>query len=265
MKTIIVTGTPGTGKTTLAKKLSEIMKFAYIDANKVIATSRSDAGYIASLHGYSKKRVFVLTPGVNLELFKPMNRENVRRMLGIDNKCRMILFVGRIEPLKGIDVLLYALKILMDKNPKINICLYIVGRQSKESGRLRQVLKLLNISKNVNFAGKKNQSELPFYYNASEIAILPSQYESFGIAALEAMACGVPVITTDVTGIATLFDESHHPLVTSAGNPVLLAKKIEHLLDNKKEYQRLSTEVLKKAKSLSWEQVADKFSSMTID
>lgn len=217
------------------------------EADKVIATSKTDAQYISALYDYPLEKVFILTPGVDLNLFKPEEKKR-------NNKN--ILFVGRIKPLKGIDVLLYSLKIL-----KMNVSLTIVGSGDKEIKRLKEIKKILKIKIPVNFVGKKTQAELPDYYNASDVVVMPSQYESFGIAALEAMACGVPVITTDVTGISTLFDEDH-PLITSASNPVLLAEKIENLLDNKKDYERLSKEVLEKAQKLSWDIIAGKFESI---
>lgn len=218
-------------------------------ADKVIATSKTDAQYISSLYEYPPEKVFVLTPGVDLELFKPEKRKR-------NNKN--ILFVGRIEPLKGIDVLLYSLKIL-----NINTSLTIVGSGNKEIKRLKEIIKILKIRIPVHFVGKKTQRELPDYYNSADIVVIPSQYESFGIAVLEAMACGVPVITTDVSGISTLFDEDH-PLITSASNPILLSEKIEYLLTDKEEYLKLKKEVLNKAKNLSWDTVAEKFEKIMV-
>ncbi len=264
-------------KNLVARDESEREDFARIKAemkllkkaDKVIATSSTDATYISSLYMFPLKKIFVLTPGVNLEIFKPADVADAKRMIGTDPKSRVILFVGRIEPLKGIDVLLYSLKILVEHSPKLKLCLVIVGGEniarrdkwSKELKRLFGIAKLLKIAPFVRFVGKKKQQDLPSYYNASEVVVMPSQYESFGIVALEAMACGVPVITTDVSGISHLFDDSRssHSLITSAGNPILLSRKIKNLLINKKEYEKLSAEVLNKAKALSWDGVADRF------
>lgn len=232
-------------------------------ADKIIATSSIDKDYIQTLYNCPARKISILVPGVNLNLFKPVNKEKAKKVVKTDLKKRLILFVGRIVPSKGIDVLLFALKILFHKNPACNLCLWIVGgeekKHPKELKRLSVIRELLNLTTCVKFAGRKSQSELPFYYNASELVILPSQYESFGIIALEAMACGIPVITTDVTGVSGLFDQKHNSLITSACNPLKLAKKMDNLLTNKKEYKKVSRVVLKSVRDLSWESAADKF------
>lgn len=235
-------------------------------SDQIIATSNSDLDYIHTLYDCPLEKIAVLTPGVNLKLFKPIEKAFAKKIIKADPKHKLILFVGRIEPLKGIDVILYAIKILLQKRSNLPLCLWIVGGGSvnskKERKYLERMRKLLKLTTYVRFVGKKSRTKLPYYYNAAEIVLLPSQYESFGITAIEAMACGVPVITTDATGISGLLDKNHHILLTSAGNPIGLAKKIENLLTNKKEYQRISKGVLEKVQNLSWENMADKFISI---
>lgn len=228
--------------------------------DKIIATSESDLEYIHNLYGAPLKKIALLSPGVNLKLFKPMNKLTAKEVIKANPDHKIILFVGRIEPLKGLDVLLYAIKILAQRNPKLRFCLWIVGStRSEEVIRLNELKMLLGIHAYVKFVGQKNRAQLPYYYNAAEVVVMPSQYESFGMAALEAMACGIPVIITDVTGISNILGKKHHPLLTSASNPILLAKKIKNLLSNKIEHQQMSEEVLKKVQNLGWDKVADKF------
>lgn len=234
-------------------------------ADKVIATSDADAKYLLTLYHTSPTKLFILSPGINHELFKPIEKIQAKKTIGANPKHKLILFVGRIKPLKGLDVLLYALKILIHKNPDLKFCLWIVGgKKGVESERLKKIRKLLQISTFVKFVGEKRQEELPFYYNAAEMVIMPSQYESFGIAALEAMACGIPVIATDVTGVSDLFNEKQASLITSASNPILLAEKISNLLSDEAQRKKLSEEVLSKVKNLSWKKAAAKFEDMRI-
>lgn len=233
--------------------------------DKIITTSVRDARYLATLYSCPEEKISVLMPGINLKIFSPQDKIKAKQIICARPDHKLILFVGRIEPLKGIDVLLYAMKILFE-NPRLHLCLWILGgdisgksdKWPKELKRLDKLRQLLNISTEVTFVGRKHQNELPNYYNAAEIVILPSHYESFGIVALEAMACGIPVITTDTTGIADLFDKDSL-LITSANNPLMLADKIKHLLADGNEYQKISREVLKKARKLSWENIAEKF------
>lgn len=233
-------------------------------ANKVIATSETDFEYINTLYNCPKSKIFILNPGVDNELFKPMEKKEAKKMVNFKSGGKLILFIGRIEALKGIDVLLYALKFLLVKDPKLNICLWIIGgndtgQESKEYLRLKKIKKLLKITAFVKFIGQKEHNELPKYINAADIVIMPSQYESFGMSALESIACAVPVIATDVTGISSLLEKEQEYLVTSAGNPILLANKIKDLLTDDREYMRISREVFIRSREFVWEKVADKF------
>ena len=236
-------------------------------ADKIIATSVLDAEYLATLYNCPENKIFVVSPGIDLKTFKPQEKIYAKQIVGADKDHKIILYVGRIEPLKGIDVLLYAMKILLTNNPQMHVCLWILGgavggktdKWQKELKRLEQLRKLLDISTEVTFIERKHRDELANYYNASEIVVLPSHYESFGIVALEAMSCGIPVIATDTTGVSGLFDEKYSSLITSANNPLMLSEKIKHLLTDKNEYQKVRSEVLEKVSDLSWEKIAEKF------
>lgn len=232
------------------------------EADRVIATSESDFEYILSLYNCSLKKLALLSPGVNLEMFKPINKLLAKKAINADINHKIILFVGRIAPLKGIDVLLYAVKILIQKHPKLQFCLWVVGEG--DTKHLQNIKRLLGITAYVRFVGKKKREQLLNYYNAAEVVLMPSWYESFGIAALEAMACGTPVIVSDVTGISSLFNINHNHLLISAASPIELAKKISNLLTNEKKQKQTGEQVLKKVQNLSWEKVADKFTKISV-
>lgn len=228
------------------------------EADKIIATSGADLEYIHTLLNCPLNKLSILTPGVDLNTFKPIDKKVAKKKIKAEQGHKLILFVGRIDPLKGIDMLLYAIKIIIQKYPDLIFCLWIVGT-GRDLKRLEEIKKVLGITSQVKFVGKKTKTELPFYYNSAEMVIMPSQYESFGIAALEAMACGIPVITTDVTGISGLLDKEHSSFLTSANNPILLSKKIKYLLTHSKEKNKISRLLLEKVRDLSWEAQAEKF------
>ncbi|HSX40461.1 MAG TPA: glycosyltransferase [Candidatus Saccharimonadales bacterium] len=236
-------------------------------ADKIIATGKRDAQYIEALYNCPKVKIATISPGVDFDVFHPLDKNEAKKHIQADMQDKLILFVGRLEPLKGIDTLLYAMKILLEKNLGFNVCLWIVGgdvsedekKWSKELKKLEQIRKLLHIGAVVRFVGKRQREDLPYYYNASEIVVLPSQYESFGITALEAMACATPVITTDVAGVSQLFDEKLATLITTANNPILLASKMKQLLVNDDEHKKISQEVFEKVQNLSWGHVAQNF------
>lgn len=242
------------------------------ESDLIFATSETDREYIQYLYGGDPRKIKVLTPGVNLDLFKPMDKIQAKNSIGASLSEKMIVFVGRIEPLKGIDVLLYALKILRGTNPDLKVCVWIVGGDisheadewPKELRKLSEIRELLSIHNSVKFVGRKEPEELPNYYNAADVMVMPSHYESFGITAVESMACGTPVITTDVTGVSRLMDKKHSILITSANNPIGLAKSISSLLCNTNEYEKISRNLAQNVQDLSWDNAADHFMELCI-
>ena len=239
-------------------------------AHHIIAASESDKSYLRYLYDASENLVSAIPPGVNTQLFKPMDMNEAKKHIGISEQDKMILFVGRIEPLKGIDMLMYAMKIVTQRNPRLPVCLCIVGgdvSQPKSSWTrtlrsLDAVRQVLHMSTTVNFVGRQKQETLPYFYNACEMVVMPSHYESFGIAALEAMSCGVPVITTNVAGVSSLIDEKHSSLVTSVNNPLLLATQIEALLHHPEKRQEMGCDIRKNVLDLSWKNIARRVSSV---
>lgn len=257
-------------------------------ANKVISTGESDAEYLEYLYECPKEKISVITPGVDTNRFKPMKKHEAREYIAHSSQLmvhgkstmnhkltnpeptKIILFVGRIEPLKGLDVLMYAMKILLKRKINCSLCLWIVGGDvsqkielwPEELKKLEKLRTLMGITSEVKFIGRKNPEELPYYYNAADIVVMPSQYESFGMSALEAMACGTPVITTDVTGVSEILDDKHQSLITSANDPLQLAEKIENLLENPKLYEQKAMDVYEKVQDCSWEKVAKKVSKL---
>lgn len=239
-------------------------------ADQIIATSETDFQYIQYLYEGDPEKIAILTPGVDLTLFQPTDKNAAKKAIGAPTDEKLILFVGRIEPLKGIDVLLYALKILFGTHQDLRVSVWIVGGDisndadewPKELKKLSEIREVLGIHTAVKFVGRKLQQELPTYYNAADIMVMPSHYESFGITAVEAMACGVPVITTDVTGVSNLIDKEHAILITSANNPIRLAQRISKLLCDEAEYAKVSQSVAENVRDLSWDNAANHFISL---
>lgn len=238
-------------------------------ADEVVVSSESDRQYLQYLYGVPAVKMTVIPPGVDIDLFRPMDKAAAKAKIGVSNDQKLILFVGRIEPLKGIDVLIYATKILLERNPTLPVCVCIVGgdirsnpmwwpKTLKSLDTLRQ---LLHLTASVTFVGQQPQDMLPYYYNAAEVVVMPSHYESFGMAALEAMACGVPVITTNVAGISSLIDEEHASLITSVNNPLLLASQIETLLLNPKKHATIASSIRSRVLDFSWTAVAQKMNA----
>lgn len=237
-------------------------------ADKIITSSEIEALYMEYLYNSLPSNIEIVSPGIHTKRFHPIDKKLAKQKIHVNPKRKVVLFVGRIEPLKGIDTLMYAMKILVTHCPNMPVNLMIVGGDvsqkkelwAKELKKLEELRRILQIPNIVTFVGQRTQEELPYYYNAAEVLVMPSHYESFGIAALEAMGCGTPVITSNVAGVASIIDEAHGSLITTVNNPLLLASQIEHLLLDEKEHNRLSKILVKSVSNLTWENTAKRIS-----
>lgn len=234
MKNLVARGTVEKEDQSRIRAEFSLMKRARI----IVASSASDSAYMEFLYDVPKEKITVVSPGIDPALFHPMKKRTGREHIHAEPKHKIILFVGRIEPLKGIDALLYAIKILKKQYPDEIICLWIVGGDTSEDSKrwpktlrdLARLQKTLSLETSVRFVGHQKQTELPYYYNAADVVVIPSHYESFGMVALEAIGCGVPVITTNVTGISSLISDEYTSLITNVNNPLLLASQIQKVL-----------------------------------
>lgn len=234
------------------------------EVDAIIAPSISDRDYLRYLLQADARRIVVIPPGVDVQNFHPIDQAHARARLNVPPERRMILFCGRIEPLKGIDLLLYALRIMVEQHPDPCVCLWIIGgdisqptdRWSKELQKLEKLRHRLQLTSLVHFAGQQAQEMLPYYYNAADLVVMPSHYESFGMAAAEAMACGTPIITTNATGISSLIDERHDLVITSVNNPLLLASQMARLLHDAPARQQIGQQMRETVADLDWATIA---------
>lgn len=176
-----------------AQTEAEVLK----TADLVIASCQHEREELVKHYEVPQDKIAVAPAGVDLTLFRPLPRMSSRQRLGLDSEA-VVLFVGRVEFLKGLDVLLEAVG-LMGKRDHIR--LVIVGGEpgdDEEMERLYNMAKDYRIQSLVTFSGAVEQKELPIYYSAADVCVLPSRYETFGLVILESLACGTPVITTKV-------------------------------------------------------------------
>ncbi|OGM83767.1 hypothetical protein A2376_02440, partial [Candidatus Woesebacteria bacterium RIFOXYB1_FULL_47_31] len=237
-------------------------------ADCLIATSDSDRAYLKYLYNTPEEKISVATPGVDTKLFSEIPQLEAKKEIGARAEHKIILAVGRIEPLKGFDSLLFALKILLVRNPQLKnqLCLWIVGGDtseppalwSKELKHLETLRRQLGITTSVKFVGREPQKRLPYYYSAAGVVVMPSHYESFGLVALEAMACGRPVIASNVTGVSSLIGTKRGKLITSVNNPLLLADQIEDLITNRGKFTQVKEKLKKEAEKHTWTKTARK-------
>jgi D-inositol-3-phosphate glycosyltransferase len=176
------------------------------EADRIVASNPMERAQLAWFYKARPEKVSVIPCGVDLNLFRPYNREESRKAPGLDKRFS-ILYVGRIHPIKGIETLLKALSILVERFgfSRKEIGLLLIGGDPSENGgemeRLKAISKRLKINDIVRFQGAQRYEDLPAFYSAADVLVLPSRHESFGMVALEAMACGTPVIASKVGGL----------------------------------------------------------------
>lgn len=237
-------------------------------ADLIVAGSELDRDQMLEHYGADARRVRVIPPGVDLDLFRRMPQLEAAERIGRGPDQRMVLFVGRLDPVKGLDTLLRAMAIVVEREPSLrdNACLCLVGGdkdhealdQDAERARIDRLRRELGLADFVKFMGAVPQDELPYYYNAAEVLVVPSRYESFGMVALEAMACGTPVIASDVGGLSTLVRDGRTGFLVPDRDPQALADKLTPLLRDPAMRQALGDHGVATAEAYSWPAIAER-------
>lgn len=239
--------------------------FVLDTADLIVAATQAEQSQLQNLYGLDREKIAVIPPGVNTHHFYPIPPDEAKEAIGISPKDRMALFVGRIEPLKGVDTLIRAMSIVK-RNCRSFICphyLIIIGGDpdgdhetlSGEMARLQALAKDLGLDEIVIFLGKRGQNTLPYYYSAAEVVVMPSHYESFGMVALEAMACGTPVIASRVGGLAHLIKDGETGYFVPAQDPEKLAEKLQSLFVDHDLRAEFGAQAAAYAKGFSWEKI----------
>ena len=232
-------------------------------ADRLIAATGAEEDQLVELYGADRSKIAVVSPGVDLSRFHPMDKKEAKQRVGIPCGDKNILFAGRIEPLKGVDTLLRAMSILQERYPDAvkNTCVAIIGGDpwadtlDAEMARLQELRTTLGIHDLVVFLGAKDQSILPNYYAAAEMVVMPSHYESFGMVALEAMATGTPVIASEVGGLAHLVKHGYNGFHVPSRDPEALAARMLELLTDSELRLRLGRQAKAYAQQFEWDNV----------
>ena len=200
-------------------------------ADGIVAWTSFEAEALVSLLGADAGRIAVAPIGVDGERFRPLDRVEARGRLGIPPDEESLLYVGRLDAIKGADVLLRALG-LMAERPRLR--LRIVGGEvdTDYAAGLRALASELGVAGRVTWVGLVSNDELPWHYAAADMLVVPSHSESFSIVAAEAMACGTPVVASNVPGPASFIEDGVSGRLVTPGDAPALAAAITELLDD---------------------------------
>ena len=232
--------------------------------DRVIAATPAERAQLEWLYKADMRKVVVIPPGVELSHFYPIPADEARQYIDLGSTSHMILFVGRIEPLKGLDTLIKAVACLRVKDLAEPVHLVVIGgdpeaapeEMSTEMARIQKMCDDLTVGKMVAFLGKRGQDTLPYYYSAADVVVMPSLYESFGMVALEAMACGTPVLASQVGGLAFLVQDGVTGYHIPEGDDKVLCEKLSALLGDARLRKILGWNATEYAKDYAWEKIA---------
>jgi D-inositol-3-phosphate glycosyltransferase len=251
---------PGDVPEPLSRLKGEMEVIAASDV--LIASTDEELEQLASMYGAPRDRLKVLHPGVDHRLFVPGDKTAARRELGLEDEA-VLLYVGRIQPLKGVDLAIEAVEQLVPALDRPLVFL-VVGGASGRSGdaevaRLRALTSQLGITENVRFVGAQPHPKLPKFYRAADAVVVSSHSETFGFAALEAHACGTPVIGTAVGGLSHVVADGESGFLIDSRDPSVLAARAKTLLSDPDLAARFSRAAVASAERFSWERATAEF------
>ena len=230
-----------------------------MQAERVVVASQDEQQLLVRIYGADADRIAVVPCGVNLDLFRPNAKEDAREQLGLRDDDRILLFVGRIEPLKGVDILLGAAAQLEDEDSGCFV-LIVGGDSSAKEGEvahLRSLASELGIAERVSFLGAVDHERLPLFYSAADVCVVTSFYESFGLVVLEAMACGTPVVASRVGGLEVTVRDGETGYLIPWRCPDPFAERLELLLGNEELRRAFGESAREEVERFRWGNVAE--------
>jgi D-inositol-3-phosphate glycosyltransferase len=236
------------------------------EADRIVAATPAELAQLQWLYQAQTSKIEVIPPGVDTGRFYPIPNDEAKEFIGVPPEDQMLLFVGRIEPLKGLDVLIEAIGRYCRerRQEKPRLFLAVIGGEvdesqetkSTEMAHLQALREQYGVTDVVTFLGKRSQDTLPYYYSAAEAVVMPSQYESFGMVALEAMACGTPVVASQVGGLAFLVKDGETGYTVPAGDPEALCHRLKMLINDKELQQKMGEQAFIFAQEYDWEKIS---------
>src|SRR6266508_4813082 len=221
-------------------------------ADLMIAATDEERDQLVTLYGAEPDRVEVVPPGVDHHVFAPGDRAEARRPLRLDPGARVLLYVGRIQPLKGADL---TVRCLAELDP--DVTLLVVGGPSGTEGEaevlgLRRLVSDLGLESRVRFVPPQTHERLAVYYQAADVCLVPSRTESFGLVALEAAACGTPVVAAEVGGLGSVVEDGRTGFLVEGRAATDYAARVDVLLSHPEFAREMGANALARSSRYMW-------------
>jgi D-inositol-3-phosphate glycosyltransferase len=229
-------------------------------ADRLVAATPAEYTQLLWLYRADRRKIAIVPPGVDASHFRPIPTSEARQLLGMNPGCELLLFVGRIEPLKAIDTIFDAVELIRESAPCLadRICVAVIGGDPHDTDD-QEMQRLQDLAYNhkrlrgiVDFLGAKEHELLPLYYAAASVVIVPSDYESFGMVALEAMASGTPVIASEVGGLAHLVKDKETGYLIPSRDPASLAECVCTIITSPSQRELLGKNAARLAEQYDW-------------
>jgi len=232
-------------------------------ADRLVANTRSEARELVEFYDADPAEIAVVPPGVDLGIYHPGSAAQARARLGLPLDREILLFVGRVQPLKAPDLLIRALALLVERDPAARDRLQVVvvggpsGSGTEEPDHLEALARTLGVRGLVRFELPAPAEQLADFYRAASLTVVPSYNESFGLVALESQACGTPVIAARVGGLTTAVADGVSGLLIDGHRPASYADAISTLLLDDEKRAAFSTGAVSHASTFSWDRTVE--------
>jgi D-inositol-3-phosphate glycosyltransferase len=236
----------------------EIERRTMAASDRIVALTSVDKQQMIRHYG-EQAPIVVIPGGVDLDRFAPRQRADARAELGLDPHRKIVLFVGRIQRLKGLEVLVRAFAQLADLDAEL---LIVGGRpgtshETREISRLQHLAARLGVAERTRFMGAVAHEQLPAYYSAADVSAMPSSYESFGLVAAESLACGTPVVATRVGGLRSIVRDGESGLLVPWRDADLFAERLRRVLLDSELRADLASHARESVLQYGWDRIAD--------
>jgi D-inositol-3-phosphate glycosyltransferase len=237
--------------------------------NRMIAPTAQEVEDLVFMYGADRSCISVVAPGINASMFAPTDSVDLRHRLGIGVDEKVILFTGRLERLKGVEILIHALAAILDGRTARDVRLLVLGADSSngileagvhggERARLEALAVETGVDDRVDFLGAVLHEELPAYYSLADVCAVPSYSESFGLVAIEAEACGTPVVASRIGGLRQLVLDGITGVTVASHEPMAWAEALRHVIDDPETSSVMGSAGRRLAQAYSWETSAEK-------
>jgi D-inositol-3-phosphate glycosyltransferase len=233
-------------------------------ASGIIAANPDERADLIWRMGMPTDKVCTIPPGVDLDVFQPLERDTCRTEIGISPSEKVVLFVGRIDPIKGIDTLIDAAELMASRESIGSPPTFVVvggdldytGAPIGPLARVAETVAAKGLASRFRLVGSQPQDQLPVFYSAADVVAVPSRYESFGLVAVEALACGAPVVASRAGGLRFTIDEGRTGLLVKPQSPEALAVGLETILSDDELRTSMSANARPSVLRYDWSNIA---------